>query len=76
MTHGLSSKEQPKPEGTGPAISELVMKDIEERMKVGEKTYGEKLRAHNGRDPLVDLYQELLDAAVYIRQELYERYNE
>ena len=72
----LSSLDQPKPHGVGPAIAELVQADIDERMEKGFKTYGEKLRAHNGRDPLVDAYQEVLDFAVYLRQEIYERYGE
>lgn len=76
MTHGLSNMEQQKPEGTGPAIFDLIMKDIEERKATGIKTYGEALRAFNGRDPLIDAYQEALDLAVYLRQELYERYGE
>ena len=67
---------QPTPHGTGPAIAELVQKDIDDRMEKGLQTYGEKLRAHNGRDPLVDAYEEVLDLAVYLRQELYERYGE
>jgi len=67
---------QPTPHGTGPAIAELVQKDIDARMEKGLETYGEKLRAHNGRDPLVDAYEEVLDLAVYLRQELYERYGE
>jgi len=35
--------------------------------------YGEPLRAHNGRVALVDLYQEVLDAAMYVRQLIEER---
>ena len=76
MTHGMSNMIQDKPRGKGPPIFDLMMKDIEERKATGIKTYGEALRAHNGRDPLVDAYQEALDLAVYLRQELYERYGE
>lgn len=76
MTHGLSAAEQPIPKGEGPPIFDLMMKDIEERKASGIETYGEALRAHNGRDPLIDAYQEALDLAVYLRQELYERYGE
>ena len=76
MTHGMSALDQPKPEGTGPPIFDLMMKDIEERKSAGIKTYGEPLRAFNGRDPLIDAYQEALDLAVYLRQELFERYGE
>jgi hypothetical protein len=31
------------------------------------------LRAHNGRDALVDAYQEALDLCVYLRQVIQER---
>jgi hypothetical protein len=70
----LSTDQQPTPEGKGPPIFDLMMEDIEERKAAGIKTYGEPLKAFNGRDPLVDAYQEVLDLAVYLRQELYERY--
>lgn len=45
-----------------------IAEDVEERSKLGEERYGERLRAFNGRDPKVDAYQELLDAAQYLRQ--------
>jgi len=44
-----------------------------ERDQIGREKYGVPLQAGNGRDPLVDLYQEILDAAVYIRQAIEER---
>lgn len=43
------------------------------RDDVGRERYGTPLQAFNGRDAMVDLYQELLDAAVYARQVLAER---
>ena len=46
----------------------LVCEDLELRAQLGEYKYGERLRAFNGRDPRVDLYQELLDALNYLRQ--------
>lgn len=65
--------EQPTPSGKGPEIAPLVCADIMARSAVGVKKYGEPLKAFNGRDPLVDLYQELLDGAQYIRQVIEER---
>lgn len=59
-----------------PDIATIVQKDIESRVVKGEKEYGERLKPHNGRRALQDLYEELLDAAMYIRQEIYERYGE
>lgn len=65
---------QPHPiNPTGPEIFSLVIADIKERDALGRKHYGGDLRAIDGRDHLIDLYQEILDAAVYIRQEIEER---
>jgi hypothetical protein len=49
------------------------MADMKARDKVGEAKYGRRLQPHNGRDALVDVYQELQDALVYCRQAIYER---
>lgn len=54
-------------------IQRLVINDMERRMEVGLERYGTYLQAHNGRDALVDWYQELLDATNYCRQEIEER---
>ena len=70
QTPALAS--HPAPTGNGTDIPSLVAKDIEARAAEGEKHYGTRLRANNGRKSLVDLYQELLDAVVYIRQFLEE----
>ena len=68
-----AAAEQPKPEGSGTPIVVHVMKDIAERVAVGVERYGEPLKANNGRNALLDLYQELIDGVMYIRQELEER---
>jgi len=52
-----------------------VMIDLTERMEIGIKTYGEALRANNGRDALQDAYEEALDLACYLKQEMIERDN-
>lgn len=57
----------------GPAIVDLVIDDLRQRAQHGEAKYGVKLQAHNGRVALVDAYQEVLDLAQYIRQEIEER---
>ena len=38
----------------------------------GRKSYGTSLQAHNGRDPMTDAYQEVLDLALYLRQAIEE----
>lgn len=50
-----------------------LLADMRERDAAGRQRYGTPLQPHNGRRALVDAYQELLDAAVYLRQHLYER---
>lgn len=55
-----------------PAIWDLVMDDMALRKAFGKEKYGVNLQAWNGRDNLIDLYQELLDACVYIRTLIYE----
>lgn len=54
-------------------IWELVIEDMQERDQAGRGRYGTPLQAHNGRDALVDAYQEALDLAVYLRQAIEER---
>lgn len=46
---------------------------MDERMAYGQKKYGTYLQAHNGRDPLNDLIEEMLDALVYARQCIVEK---
>ena len=68
-----ATKKQKTPTGNGADVTEQVINDLEARSVVGKKKYGTVLRTNNGRDALTDLYQELLDACCYMRQELMER---
>jgi hypothetical protein len=54
-------------------IQDLVIRDIEERKVIGLEKYGTLLQARNGRDALVDAYQEALDLCQYLRQMIEER---
>jgi hypothetical protein len=49
-----------------------VAEDHEARIVWGEKKYGQRLRPHNGRDCLKDLYQEALDGCSYGGQAVLE----
>lgn len=49
--------------------------DIEARVESGRQKYGERLTSHNGRNAMLDLYQELLDATLYARQAIHEKEN-
>jgi hypothetical protein len=64
---------QPPPTGTGKPVWPIVVADMIERNQIGTKKYGTPLRAYNGRDALMDAYQEALDLVVYLRQSIYER---
>lgn len=68
--------EKPPTPGCGPVIHDLVMTDIADRWRFGVRKYGIPLQAHNGRDALIDAYQEALDLACYLRQLIYERDDE
>jgi hypothetical protein len=66
--------DQPPPvPNAGRPVWDLVIDDMRERDAIGRARYGTPLQSHNGRDALMDLYQELLDAVVYIRQVIEER---
>ena len=58
-----------------PFIQDLVIADIEARKQTGLVKYGTGLQAFNGRDALMDAYQEALDLCQYLRQALEERDN-
>lgn len=56
-----------------PSAHDLVIADMAERKAYGLRKYGTLLQLGNGRDHLEDVYEELLDAAAYIRLELERR---
>ena len=67
-------EDQPPPiPNTSTPIVDLVVTDLFERKQIGIERYGVPLQANNGRDSPVDLYQELLDAVMYIRQAIEAR---
>lgn len=69
---------QPAPSGDGVDVTESLValphvptelaQDFARRSLQGRAKYGVTLRTRNGRDAVVDAYQELLDAAVYLHQ--------
>jgi len=66
--------EQAQPQrNDNPAVWGLVVDDMIARDEEGRLKYGTPLQPHNGRDALVDAYQESLDLCVYLRQAIYER---
>lgn len=74
MKQTLASLPQPAPTPhTGLVVLSQVIRDLEERAEAGERKYGVKLQAYNGRDALWDAYQEALDLCMYLRQAIIER---
>ena len=53
----------------GIASGKLTEIDMQ-RLRVGIETYGEPLTVHTAIDPLVYAYEEALDLACYLRQEI------
>lgn len=66
------SQPPPKHNASTPIV-ELVIADLQARAEKGQAKYGTKLQAGNGRDGLVDLYEELADALLYCRQEIEDK---
>lgn len=67
-------RDQPPPRHSeGAPVWDLVIADMQERDRIGRERYGTPLQTHNGRDALVDAYQEALDLVVYLRQAIAER---
>jgi len=50
-----------------------VITDMMNRNEFGAQKYNKYLLPNDGRDSLQDLYEELLDAAVYIKKVMIER---
>lgn len=72
MNREIADQPAPAPNATRP-IWELVIEDMAARDRLGRARYGTPLQAHNGRDALIDAYQEALDLVVYLRQAIEER---
>lgn len=66
-------KEQQPPQPSEGDVWLLVLKDMEDRRQHGIEKYGKPVQPFNGRDPLIDAYQEALDLCVYLRQAIEER---
>src|SRR5277367_1675110 len=75
-----AARVQPMPTGNGIDVAvevandlrkiglENIAEDTEARIRLGEQKYGTRLKANNGRDAMLDLYQEVLDGCNYAKQ--------
>ncbi|HAT8542849.1 hypothetical protein KQW08_14745 [Vibrio vulnificus] len=73
MSEMLQEQPQPNLAANSIAVVPEVMKDLTDRLAKGVNTYGTPLMTHNGRNALQDLYEELLDAACYVKQLMMEQ---
>ena len=69
------NKPQPEPQGKGKVVINYVIRDLLERAEIGREKYGTYLETGNGRDALIDAYQEAMDLVMYLRQIILEREN-
>lgn len=65
--------ERPPLRNENPAVWDAVIEDMKARDAFGRAKYGTPLQVGNGRDALVDAYQEALDLVVYLKQAILER---
>lgn len=68
-----ADRAEPMPEPGRKVVVDAVMLDFIKRSYVGKKKYGTLLMTGNGRDALMDAYQEALDLAMYLKQAIMER---
>lgn len=57
----------------GPSAHDLVIKDLQDRKEHGLRKYKTMLQPNNGRDSILDAYEEVLDLVVYLRNYLEEQ---
>lgn len=69
------SEHQPEPKPGQDTVLNNVLFDLIDRANVGRQKYGTLLQTNNGRDALMDAYQEALDLVMYLRQAILERDN-
>lgn len=55
------------------SIQDQVIEDLEHRKNVGWDNYGTLLYPDNGRDMLLDAYEEALDLCCYLKGAMLER---
>lgn len=68
------NQHQPDPvNNVNVAIWDLVVSDMRDRDNTGRERYGTPLQGFNGRDALIDAYQEALDLVIFLRGAINQR---
>jgi hypothetical protein len=70
--HQMAASPQPAPKHGKRVIVDEVIEDLKARKDFGIDKYGTPLMSNNGRNALVDAYQEALDLCCYLKQALVE----
>ena len=65
--------DQPAPKPGGVPVQAVLIEALKQRMAFGLKKYGRLLETHNGRDPLRDMWEEMLDMVSYFTQYVLEQ---
>jgi hypothetical protein len=68
-----ASKPEPLPQKGKLKVLDFVVQDFKDRAAFGFKKYQTYLETNNGRDALIDAYQEAIDLVMYLRQAILER---
>ncbi len=68
-----AATEQPEPLRGENVVLHHVIDDLNARAEMGKEKYGHYLETFNGRDALMDAYQEALDLCMYLKQAILER---
>lgn len=66
-------RDQPLPRPGGLPVQAILIRAIQERMQFGIRKYGRPLETNNGRDPLRDMWEEMLDMVSYFTQYVLEQ---
>lgn len=65
--------DQPAPKPGGFPVQAVLIEALKQRMEFGLRKYGRPLETHNGRDPLRDMWEEMLDMVSYFTQYILEQ---
>lgn len=63
---------EPAPKPGRDSVTDAVLADLQTRRRTGARKYGGELQTYNGRNALIDAYQEALDLCLYLKQALME----
>ncbi len=72
MSTNEATEREPFPKRGNQLVAPALVDDILRRSRKGTIKYGSPLMTQNGRNALVDAYQEAIDLAMYLKQALME----